>query len=312
MGASYRSTALIDVFTAARLGASGIAALIDTHRGGVQALAGIAALRPRLNLVDTPLYAAMQGRPDGGIWIGATSIDSIIRIHAFRSVPGRDLIVLAGMELGEAMAPADSWALGARSVAIAATLLVLLVGATALWQLWHLRSGRRRQRAMEHAEFQLEAVRTDLLGTRMRANIAAAQLRAALVGVRDGVAVFDGELRLAVWNTPFIATSGVPPEMLHEGLSLDSILRHQAHAGQYGVLEDVEAEVSGRIALLRPESGHAELTQLGPDGTALTIRSQLTPDGGLVLTVNRQNPVPRTDSPPPAAEVQPATEATEW
>lgn len=292
IGASYRSTALTAVFASAGLGPGGLAALIDTRRGGIQAVAGTAALQPTLSIDNTPMYAAMLARPDGGVWIGPTPIDGVQRIVAFRRVPGRDLFVLVGVERDQAMAPADTWAAGARTLATIATLLVLAIGAAVLWELWHWRRTRRRQRALVQAQALLQATQTDLAAARLRAAAGAAQVQAILGDLAEGVALIDGEQRLAAWNPSFTALSNLPQEALREGALLDDLLRQQALAGRFGTLEDIEAEITRRIALLRPEAGMGEVVETGPDGTSLVLRAQAMPDGGLVLILQPAGRVP--------------------
>jgi PAS domain-containing protein len=283
IGASYRSKALTTVFALAGLGQGGLAAMVDTHRGGVQALAGTAALRPKLAIGDTPMFAAMQERPDGGVWIGPTAIDGVQRILAFRRIPGRDLLVVVGVPSDLVMAPAENWAAGVRSLAAMASLLVLAIGGAVLWELWHWRSIRRRRRALTQAEALLTAVQGDLAATRVRAAAGAAQVRAMLGGVSAGVAVIDGEQHLAAWNTRFVALSGLAGDPPSEGMPLEELLRRQALAGWFGAPEDIEAEVARLVPLLRPASGVGEIAGTAPDGTSLVLRSQATPDGGTVL-----------------------------
>ncbi len=308
IGAAYQSSALTAVFASAGLGQGGLAALVDTHRGGVQAVAGTAALRPTLDIGNTPMFAAMRERPDGGIWIGRTSIDGVERIVAFRRVPDRDLIVLVGVVRDQAMAPAENWAAGARSLATRASLLVLAIGVTVLWELWHWRSIRRRQRARAQAEALLAAAQGDLVAMRVRSAVGAAQLQAMLGGVSEGVAVIDGEHRLAARNPRFAALSGLAEDVLREGMPLDELLRQQALAGRFGATEDIDAEVARSVAALWPESGAGEIAEIGPDGTSLVLRAQAMPDGGLVLILGRADTPPA----PAASEESAAADPVEW
>jgi PAS domain-containing protein len=302
MGASYRSSALGAVFASAGLGQGGLAALIDTHRGGVQVVAGTAALRPRLDLDRTPMYTAMLDRPGGGIWIGRTPIDGVDRIVAFRRVPDRDLIAAVGVERDQAMAPAETWAAAARVLAAIASLLVLAIGATVLWEVWHWRSTRRRNRALAQAEALVAAMQGDLAAMRARAAVEAAQVQVMLHGVSEGVAVLNGELRLVAWNAHFAALSALPEGALREGMLLDELLRQQVLAGRFGPPEDGDAQVARLVGALRPESGRGQVAETGPDGTSLSLRAEAMPDGGLVLILGRADAAPAADEAPAAAD----------
>lgn len=284
IGASYNTAALARLFAAASLGMHGMEALIDTSRGGVQSVVGVAALHPRLNLIGTPMFDAVTAHPDGGVWIGPTAIDGLQRIQAFRRVPGRDLVVVVGIGLDDAMAPAEVWAEGADSVAVAATALVLLIGVAVVWELFNLRANRRRRRALDQADVQISTLETDLETARGRAGQSAAQAQALLEGTSDGVAVTDGELRLVAWNPRFAASSGLPADALQAGMPLDEMLRQQTSAGVFGAVEDTEAEteVANRVTLLR--SGQAvELRPSAEDAAPLALYPQVLPDGSLML-----------------------------
>ncbi|HEY1932818.1 MAG TPA: PAS-domain containing protein [Acetobacteraceae bacterium] len=297
IGASYNTAALAKLFESASLGMQGVVALVDSAHGGVQAVVGTAALQPRLNLSNTPMFDAMTSRPDGGVWIGRTAIDGVQRILAFRRVPGRNLMVIAGVGLDDAMAPAENWADGADSVALAASVLVILIGIAVVWELFNLRANRRRRRAVAQADVQIDALRADLETARGRAGLSAAQVQALLEATSDGVAVVDAELHLAGWNPRFAAGCGLPADALQEAMPLDDLVRQQANAGMFGVLEDVEAEVANRVTQLR--SGQAiEMQPGGPDAPPLEMDAQVLPDGGLMLILH--GVVPRLTHEPEA------------
>jgi PAS domain-containing protein len=260
-----------------------MAALVDTRRGGVQAVAGTAALRPNLDLSNSPMYTAMLARPDGGIWVGASAIDGMQRIVAFHRVPDRDLMVLVGVARGPAMASAETWAVALRTLAAMASLLVLAIGAAVLWELGHWRSLRRRRRALTQAEALLAGTQSDLAATRARLAVSMAQMQAMLGSVSEGVAVFDAEQYLVAWNSQFATMSNLPPASLHERVLLLDVLRQQAADGRFGAAQDVEAVVARVIASLRPGSGAGEVAEAAPDGTSLVLRGQAMPDGGLML-----------------------------
>jgi PAS domain-containing protein len=283
VGAAYRSSVLTRVFATAGLGPGGLAAMIDTRHGGVQAVAGTAALQPRIWVGDSAMYKAMLDRPDGGTWIGRTPIDGADRIVAFRRVPGRDLIVLVGVTTTQAMAPATNWAVAAQALATLATLLVLAIGATVLWEVWHWRSTRRRRRALAGAGALTESLQKDLATLRSQAAVDAAQVRAVLAGISEGIAMFDGEQNLAGWNARFAALSGVAEGSLQVGLPLEEVLRQQALAGRFGMSETSDTEIARLVAALRPESGPGQIAATGTDGTAMVLRARATTDGRLVL-----------------------------
>jgi PAS domain-containing protein len=302
MGVSYRTTALSNVFAVAGLGQHGLAAMIDTERGGVQAVAGTAALRPKLDLGNTPMFTAMQQRPGGGIWEGRTPIDGVERIIAFRRVPDRDLIVLVGVVTDQVMAPAESLATEARTLAAIASLLVLAIGATVLWEVWHWRSTRRRRRALAQAEALVTSMQTDLAALRAAASVGAAQLPAMPGGIAEGAAAFDAGRHLTAWNPSFATMANLPEDTLREGVLLDVVLQQMVLAGRFGPAEDAAAEVARLVAALRPEAGTGEVAATGQDGTRLVLRAHAMTDGRLVLTLGRAGMLPEPVEEPAAAD----------
>ena len=56
-------------------------------------------------------------------------------------------------------------------------------------------------------------------------------LQTALDHVRQGIAVFDKDLRLICWNRQFGEMLDLPPSLARVGIGLDEILRHNAERG---------------------------------------------------------------------------------
>ncbi len=282
LGASYRSGELTRHYAEAALGFNGVAALIDTRRGGLQAIAGPSSRRPRTDLSRTEMFEAMR-KADRGVWTGPTGMDGAERIHGFHAVAGRDLVVMVGTLRSQAMAPAETVAGAMHAVAWVATGLVVAISGVVVWSLARRRDNRRRQRSYTRAQTDLQAAQADLATTRNRATVAGAQVRALMDGTTDAVATFDAELRLTNWNERFAQVSGLEAGTLADGLPLDEVLRRQAHGGMFGSVEDPEAEIARRVQVLMSETAEPALTQAGPAGTPITVMAQRMPDAGLVL-----------------------------
>jgi PAS domain-containing protein len=153
----------------------------------------------------------------------------------------------------------------------------------------------------------LEAANVDVTTARAQAATSAAQARAMLESASDGIAVIDGTLQLAASNSQFAAACGLDAGILRVGLPLDELLRQLGSAGRFGELDDLEVEVTRRIGLLRSDASLIALDQIAPDGAMLTLRSHPTPDGGLVLILNRAS------GPAPLVAEEPiATAPVEW
>jgi PAS domain-containing protein len=246
------------------------------------------------------MYSAMKVRPDG-TWIGPSAPDEVQRIHAFHSVPGRELAVVVAVSEAEAMQSAGNWASGARMLAQAATLLVLILAAVALREVWSFRVNRRRRSAVDRERAIVANTQGELAETKSRVEVRTAQIQAILVGITEGVLITNPDLRITEWNGRFPALYGVAPESLQIGLPLDELLRAQARAGEFGPIEDIEAEVARRMALLRAGSDGGEVVHTRPDSRTVVLRGIKLSDGGLVLVVDGPD-VLRHEPPEPVRE----------
>ncbi|MDQ4060545.1 MAG: PAS-domain containing protein, partial [Pseudomonadota bacterium] len=107
-------------------------------------------------------------------------------------------------------------------------------------------------------------------------------LQTAIDHVRQGIAVFDPDLRLICWNRQFRELLNLPPSLGQVGTPLADIVRFNAERGDYGE-GPVERQVAERLdkLLLRPETFQERLLA---SGMVLEVRTARLPDGGLVAT----------------------------
>ncbi len=107
-------------------------------------------------------------------------------------------------------------------------------------------------------------------------------LQTALNQVRQGIGVFDRDLRLICWNRQFRDLLGLPAEYGQVGTTLDKILRYNADRGEHGP-GPVETLVADRIEkLVMIQETYQE--RLASSGTVLEVRISPMPDGGIVTT----------------------------
>ncbi len=275
--ADYRISAITDVFTQTDLGTGAFLTLIGMSDGKLRAAVGPASIDPDASIIDTPMFKAIS-RAAAGVWVGPSATDAVERIHAFRQIPDRNLVIVVAMDRSQALAPANEWQLEA--YVFAGCITALLAG-LALVLLRGTQLARRREAAIAEDRAILAAANAQLEVARALADAKAEQIEATLAGMSDGVAMIDAHMCLAEWNTLFPVIAGVPPEILRVGLPMEDILRAQILDGQFGPIDDADAEIARRMQRLR-EAQFGVVERQRPDGRTIELRRKGLPDGGFV------------------------------
>jgi signal transduction histidine kinase/ActR/RegA family two-component response regulator len=275
--AALRLSAIGSFDQMANIGTHGIIAVAGLDDGKVRLAVGGDPIDPGSSIADTAMFRAMRA-DDNGIWMGRSALDGIERVHDFQRVAATDLAVVVGVDRAEAMRATDAWEAAAFLFASGITILLLSL-AVILIHANH--AGRRREELLSHDRAMLTAANRELEIAKARADGKTVQLEATLAGITDGVSMVDGNLCLVEWNPRFPEITGIPASMLRVGLPMEDVLRAQAAAGQFGLV-DIEAEVERRMDHLR--AGHVGGTteRERPDGKTIELRRNPLPDGGFV------------------------------
>lgn len=91
-----------------------------------------------------------------------------------------------------------------------------------------------------------------------------------------GIAVFDKDLRLAAWNESYAEIIGADPAAVRVGATPLDILTSQARLGEFGPVDDPDAEARRRWELYR--AGLMDFAQRErPNGRTFEMRGRLSP-----------------------------------
>jgi histidine kinase len=189
-----------------------------------------------------PLYPERELKPGQTFYLPFRGRNMLVRLL---DIPSHDWRILAALDVAPVYAAAN------RDAAIIFLVATLLVAAG-----FYLHERRRR--------------------------VQADRLRTILEDMSIGIAVFDPDLRLVAWNSPYIRLNSYPETLVRADRPLAEIIEHNAQRGDYGP-GDPKQQVQIRLDRVRQQP--VRQTEVHrPDGTWLDMRHSRTSGGWIVRT----------------------------
>jgi len=138
--------------------------------------------------------------------------------------------------------------------------------------------------SMEREDIDMESAMSLLDGATAAIQYNRELLQTTMENMRQGISIFDEDLRVAWLNDRFRNYLGLPDMLGRVGVPVENIIRYSAEHGEYGP-GDVETIVNELLAQYRRREPTIYERQLA-DGTVLEVRTSPMPSGGMAVTLN--------------------------
>ncbi|MBV9833247.1 MAG: PAS-domain containing protein [Alphaproteobacteria bacterium] len=136
---------------------------------------------------------------------------------------------------------------------------------------------------LKRHEDELAAAKEEAERARTETAQALERLQVVIDNMSDGVMLFDRDLRWAIDNQKVRDLLLLPKDVAHLGAASADIQRFQIKRGDFGVIEDVEADIQGWLERRRSAPG-LTYTRWTPSGHFIEYTSRPLPNGEIVAT----------------------------
>ncbi|MBX3498367.1 MAG: PAS-domain containing protein [Alphaproteobacteria bacterium] len=148
---------------------------------------------------------------------------------------------------------------------------------------------------LKRHEDELAAAKEEAERARAETAQALERLQVVIENMSDGVMLFDRELRWAIDNQKVRDLLDLPKEVAHLGAASADIQRFQVERGDFGDIEDVEADVRGWLERRR-SIGHFTYGRWTRSGRFVEYTSRPLPNGEIVATYRDITELKRTQA----------------
>tara|TARA_R110002110_G_scaffold415612_7_gene652258 strand:+ start:66923 stop:70471 length:3549 start_codon:yes stop_codon:yes gene_type:complete len=137
--------------------------------------------------------------------------------------------------------------------------------------------------SLEREDIDMESAMSLLDGASAAIQYNRELLQMTMENMRQGIAVFDEDLRLAWLNERFRDYLGLPEKYGRVGVPVEDIIRYSAEQGEYGPgeVETIVNDLLAQYKLRAPATYERRLD----DGTVLEVRTSPMPAGGVAVSL---------------------------
>lgn len=253
--ASIDPNAMVKFFDMAQLGVHGTVSLRTNDRV-ILAVRGLPSSNIGQTVSSPQLEQGLAAGSSGFYW-GGGAIDGVSRLIAFRKSETVPLVLVAA--IGED----DVFASYSRQRTIyfgVATLLSLILIATAAWDIGRVSRLDKAQRAIEEM---------------------AERFKSATENMPYALSMFGKDQRLVACNGKYLQLYNLPPDVLHNGCSFQEFIERLVAAGIVtGNAQDYVDKMHVRL----PSEAHVQWLDVNIAGRTIQITSRFKDDGGWVST----------------------------
>lgn len=100
----------------------------------------------------------------------------------------------------------------------------------------------------------------------------------------QGIAVFDGDLRLTLFNRSYVDLFEYPQGFIRNGIGFEDILRFNLERGEFGIGADPDRYVRESVERARADAAIRRREHIRPNGMVLALRRTAVPGGGFINT----------------------------
>jgi PAS domain S-box-containing protein len=136
-----------------------------------------------------------------------------------------------------------------------------------------------REEALAAAKVAAEAARDEAAAAQRRVERAQTLMQVVLDNMSGGFMLFDKDFHLQLVNRALVELQKYPVDLMEPGTSGYDIMRFQVERGDFGPVEDIDAAVSDRVAMVLDPASHRYVRRTA-SGRYIEFNFKRLPDGG--------------------------------